>query len=104
MYIVYLLFNDRVFPKKIDTLLSKYYNAYFSNYNIVIMTTLVDNSNGQLSIEVINISVCVAPEHYIEVDVDNECTDEEEMSTEEKRRLFYIKRIQNLSKYLENRC
>lgn len=65
------------------------------------METITNNNHEQLSIQVIHISVCVAPEIYVEIDEDsNSDTSKKQMSTEEKRRLFYKKRIENITKCL----
>jgi hypothetical protein len=46
------------------------------------------------------VSIYVEPETQLEVESNADDTDEKEISMEEKRRLFYEKRLENITKCL----
>lgn len=67
------------------------------------MATLTDynnNNDEQIRINVIHVSVCFTPEIHID-EHSNRDIQTKEVSTEEKQRLFYQKRLQNITKCLK---
>lgn len=64
------------------------------------MAATLTDYDEPLSIKVLNVSVYVEPEIEIE-DQDNNNTIKNEISMEEKRRLFYEKRLQSITKCLK---
>ncbi len=64
------------------------------------MATFTDelhfNNDDYESIEIINVSVYIRPQVEVIVDDNNNSTEEKELSMEEKRRLFYKQRLDQI--------
>ena len=65
------------------------------------MTALVEelhfNNEDYSSIGIINVSVYIHPQVEIVLDDDNNNTGKKELSTEEKRKMYYIQRLEQIS-------
>jgi hypothetical protein len=65
------------------------------------MATLTEelhfNNEDYQSIEIINVSVYIHPQVEVLVDDDNDSAEEKEVSVEEKRRLFYKQRLEQIN-------
>lgn len=55
------------------------------------------NNDDYQSIKIINVSVYIHPQVEVLVDDDNDSAEEKEVSVEEKRRLFYKQRLEQIN-------
>lgn len=82
--------------------------TYSRTHYIIKMATLtteyIDINDNHLNVEIVHISVFVQPEIHIEIDPDTDIdieTKKKEVTTEEKRRLFYKQRLEIITKCLQ---